>query len=266
MKRRLLREVVRAWVDECWRVQGLRSEQLFSQLTLLAEAQSAAVEILEGEADDAAAAHSDVAVAKASVMQAAVISAAASKNAWGVRCVKLRVASQNAVALRCTMGAWRYHTRVKAAKRLARASWSDREAELVSQCQDLSQELVGSKAELVGSKAQLEGMGLLGMPAGAVGPDELMELLLEVAEELASANALVKSEGERNDELVKQLASDSDRLVRSMASSGESAQAMVAQARKDYAQNRVASTMKTLSLQPAAAVEEGLPPERTMEI
>lgn len=216
-RRRLLRVVLRWWVQECWRAQLARSEQLFSQLTLLAEAQSAAVGLLEDEADSAAAANASAVTAKTNELQVASKALEMQKLAWSLRCVRLRAAAQAALALHCAFGVWKFFLQVQMARRRAKQSWLEHDRASSARIQTL-------ELEVENVRVRMEGLRVLGMDAGELQSDELMELLVEVAEELAAANEAARSEAKRNETLLKQLKTDTDRQLQKLSSPPQSFQ------------------------------------------
>ena len=183
---RLLRTVVRHWLQECWRARLVRSEQLFSQLALLAEAQSAAVGLLEDEAGSAAAASLSAISEKTKAIQLASESWETQKVGWSRRCVRMRDAAHGALALHCVFGVWKFFLRVQMARRAAKQSWLEHDRESSTRIQSM-------EFELEGARAKLQGLNVLSMDAGQLGPDELMVLLVEAAEELAAANQVARS-------------------------------------------------------------------------
>ena len=212
---RLLRAVFRQWLQECWRAQLVRSEQLFSQLALLAEAQSVAVGLLEDEADSALLTSATATTEKTEAMQTASATWEAQKVGWSRRCVRARSAAQGALALHCAFGAWKFFWQVKVARRATKQSWLEHDSASSARIQAM-------ELELEGTRAKLEGLSVLGMDAGELRPDELMVLLVEAAEELAVANEVARSEAARNDKLLQQLKADTDRQLRKISSPPQS--------------------------------------------
>eukprot|EP01043_Picozoa_sp_COSAG02_P008163 COSAG02_NODE_256_length_26885_cov_54.604308_9_plen_1021_part_00 len=212
---RLLRAVFRQWLQECWRAQLVRSEQLFSQLALLVEAQSVAVGLLEDEADSALLTSVTATTEKTKAMQTASNIWEAQKVGWSRRCVRVRSAAQGALALHCAFGAWKFFVQAKVARRATKQSWLEHDSASSACIQTM-------KLELEGTRAKLEALSVLGMDAGELRPDELMVLLVDAAEELAVANEAARSEAVRNDKLLKQLKADTDRQLKKISSPPQS--------------------------------------------
>lgn len=212
---RLLRVVFRRWLQECWRAQLVRSEQLFSQLSLLAEAQSAAVGLLEDEANSALLTSVTATTETTKAMQAANRKWETQKIGWSKRCIRTRIDAQEALALHCVFGAWKFFWQVKVARRAKKQSWLEHDSASSARIQSL-------ELELEGARAKIEGLRVLGMDVGELRSDELMVLLVEAAEELAVANEAARSEAVRNDKLLKQLKADTDRQLRKLSTPAQS--------------------------------------------
>lgn len=210
---RLLRLIVRTWLQECWRAQLVRSKQLFSQLALLAEAQSVAVGLLEDEADSATAASLSATSEKTKAIQLANEAWERQKVGWSWRCVRMRDAAHGAFALHCVFGVWKFFLQVQMARRAAKQSWLEHDRESSGRIQSI-------EFELEGARAMLQGLKVLGMDAGELGPDELIVLLVEAAEELAVANTKTRSGAKP----LKHAKADTDRQLQRVSEPAQSHQ------------------------------------------
>ena len=211
---RLLRTVLRAWGGECWRAQSDRSKHLFSQLSLLAETHSVAIEMVEGEAATAESTAAEVAAASSVAIGDAAARVKAARNAWARRCVRLAAVCRLSVARYCAFAAWRYHTRVRMRVHGEKTAWAEREAGLSAAAAAAEATARRADGQAAVAEAKVDGVGLLGMNARELPPGELMALLVEAAEELQAANAVAKREAERNDQLLAQMARSNEQQLR----------------------------------------------------